>query len=220
MNKTNTTILLLFAAIVAVAAYSALENRKLTARTEELDLALDDLRRENGQLREQLASVQSSIDDIQVVAEVARSNCDTRFPTGIYRLSTTTSYGPTIGSEYQIYHVSVSLAEWGINTGMRVNSLGIPTDFYFDYNGDGRIDTAIAARFVRELPIAGNTIADRLLADSRVHQNLYSVFSCEWRNAEYTSAEDMNNSVSGTSKMLWDLVRDNSASLLEWIRTE
>lgn len=220
MNKTITAIILLFVAIVAVATYSLLENRKLAARTEELSLALGDLRSENVRLREQLESLESGIDDMQVAAEVSRSSCDTRFPAGLYRLSTTTSYGPTSGSEYDIYHVSVSLSVWGINTGTRVNSFGIPTDFYFDYNGDGRNDTAIAARFVREIPMVGNSIADRMLADSRVHQNLYSVFSCEWRNAEFTSVDDMNNSVSGTSKMLWDLVQDNSASLFEWISSE
>jgi hypothetical protein len=99
-----------------------------------------------------------------------------------------------------------------------LNAFGIPSDLYFDYDGDGRIDTGLAARFVREIPFAGNTLADRLLADSRVHQNLYAVFSCEWRNAEFTSSEDMNARVSGTSNVLWDLVQENSASIVEWIK--
>ena len=113
--------------------------------------------------------------------------------------------------------MSLLLSEWNVNVGTRLNGYGIPTDFYFDYDGDGRIDTALAARFVREIPIAGNTLADRLLADSRVHQNLYSVFSCEWRNAEFTSSDDMNAKVSGTSNMLWDLVQEHSEDLVEWI---
>lgn len=220
MKRTTIALVFLLAAILAVATYSGIEHRQLLDRMDQLSFALDEMRTENDQLRNQLESVQSNLDDIQVAAVLARAACDTRFPAGLYRLITSTSYGPGIGSEYEIYHASVLLAQWSVNTGMRVNALGIPTDFYLDYDGDGRIDTTLAARFVREIPIAGNTIADRLLADSRVHQNLYSVFSCEWRNADYTSAEDMNNSVSGTSEMLWDLVQENSASLLEWIRSE
>lgn len=220
MSKATALLLLLFATTAAIAVYALLEVQKLTDRSDGLDRALEELRAENAKLHEQLASMQTEFNDFQEVAEMSRSSCDTIFPTGLYRLSTSTSYGPAIPGEYNIYHVSVSLSQWGVNTGMRVNSYGIPTDFYFDYNGDGRVDTAIAARFVREIPVAGNSIADRLLADSRVHQNLYSVFSCEWRNAEYTSAQDINDGVSGTAKMLWDLVQDNSASLFEWISSE
>jgi hypothetical protein len=138
----------------------------------------------------------------------------------MYRLITSTNYGPDESTEYEIYNVSVLIAEWSINAGMRLNSFGLPTDFYFDYDGDGRTDTALAARFVREIPVAGNALAERLLADSSIHQNLYSVFSCEWRNAEFTSADDMSNEVSATSAMLWNLVQENSESIAEWIQTQ
>lgn len=221
MNKTTIALSISFVALAAVALYSHNENRRLMLDIDELNRALVELSADSDQLRDQVAILQSSLDDIQQVAsELAKATCDTTFPSGLYRLLTSTSYGPSSRGEYEIYHVSVLLAEWNVNVGMRLNALGIPTDFYLDYNGDGRIDTPLAARFVREIPIAGNTIADRLLADSGVHQNLYSVFSCEWRNAEYTSAADMNDSVSGTSNMLWDLVQENSASIVDWIRSQ
>ena len=220
MSKTTVAVLSLFAALAGAALYFHSENRELRANVAELSLELADLRASGNRLRDQLASVQSIMDDMRVATAIEKARCDTRFPSGLYRLLTSTNYGPNVGDQYEIYHVSVLLSEWNVNAGMRLNTFGVPTDFYLDYDGDGRIDTPLAARFVREIPIAGNTIADRLLADSRISQDLYSVFGCEWRNARFTSAEDMNNSVAGTTNMLWDLVQDNSASIVEWIRSQ
>jgi len=193
LNKTTIAPSILFVALAAVVLYFHTENRKLKVEIDQLSDVLAELRVDNDQLREQVEVVRSSLDAVRVASESTRATCDTKFPTGLYRLLTSTKYGPNAASEYEIYHVSVVLSGWSINVGTRLNTFEIPTDFYLDYDGDGRIDTALAARFVREIPIAGNTIADRLLADSRVHQDLYSVFSCEWRNAEYTSADDMND---------------------------
>jgi hypothetical protein len=171
-------------------------------------------------LTEQLNYIESRAENVTEATDISAGACDTSFATGVYVLRTNTKYGPDTLDGYEIYHASMELSTWSINAGMRLNSYGIPTDFYFDYDGDGRIDTALAARFVREIPVAGNTIADRLLADSRVHQNLYSVFRCEWRNAEFTSSEDMNQKVSGKSAILWDLLKENSASITQWIQSE
>ena len=220
MNKTTIAFSTLSILLAAVVVYFHIENLSLKVEIDQLSNSLTTLRADNDQLRKQVEFIQSELNDVQLVSESERAACDTKFPTGLYRLLTSTSYGPNAVSEYEIYHASVLLAEWSINVGMRLNTFGIPTDFYFDYDGDGKIDTALAARFVREIPIAGNTIADRLLADSRVHQDLYSVFSCEWRNAEYTSADDMNDKVAGTSNMLWDLVQEHSERIVEWIRAQ
>jgi hypothetical protein len=173
---------------------------------------------DSAQLRQQLQAIESGLADAKASSAASGALCDRTFPSGLYRLETSTNYGANSVGDYEIYHASVVLSEWNVNVGTRLNAYGIPTDFYFDYDGDGRIDTALAARFVREIPVAGNTIADRLLADSRVHQNLYGVFSCEWRNAEFTSSDDMNAGVSGTSNMLWDLVQEHSENIVEWIR--
>ena len=217
LNRTTIALSTLFVALAAVVLYFHNENRKTSTEIGQLSDVLADLRADNDRLNEQLEVVRSNLDEAREVTASAQA-CDTRFPPGLYRLLTSTSYAPNIASEYSIYHASVPLSEWSVDVGMRLNSFGVPTDFYLDYDGDGRIDTAMAARLVREIPIAGNSLADRLLADSRVHQGLYSVFSCEWRNAEYTSPDDMNSRVAGTSKMLWDLVQEHSGSILEWIR--
>ena len=187
MKKTSVALLLILLALLGSAFYLFIKNSQLQTKLDKLEVAQ------------------------------ASATCDSKFPTGLFRLVTDTDYGPGPDGEYEIYHASVALAEWSINVGLRVNAESTPTEFYVDYNGDGIIDTAVAARFARELPIAGDSIADRLLADSQVHQNLYAVFSCEWRNAEFTSSEDINNSVSGSSKYLWYLVQEHSDSLVEWI---
>lgn len=220
MNRTTIAFSILFVALAAVALYFHRENRRLKVEIGQLSNALADLNVNSDRLSDQVEVLRSNLDEMRVAADSTRAACDTEFSPGLYRLLTSTSYGPSAASEYAIYHASVPLSEWSINVGMRLNSFGIPTDFYLDYDGDGRIDTPLAARFAREIPIAGNTLADRLLADSRVHQDLYSVFSCEWRSAEYTSADDMNDKVAGTSKMLWDLVQEHSESLIEWIQIQ
>jgi len=220
MSRTTLGLSMAILVLMAVSFYLHAENRKLSTQLDELQDALAQLRSNSSAIAEELAGVRSELDEIRESIGSELAACDTEFPAGVYRLVTRTNYGPDADSEYEIYHVSITLAQWRLNVGMRLNSFGIPTDFYLDYDGDGRIDTPLAARFVRELPVVGNTIADRLLADSRVHQSLYAVFSCEWRNAAYTSAEDMNDSVSETSAMLWNLVQQHSADILEWIRLQ
>lgn len=179
--------------------------------------AIDMLHAENVALNERTSSLESKSLGSDDVDELARASCDTQFPAGLYRLTTGTSYGPGLAEAYEIYNVSLGVAEWHINVGARLNTYAIPTEFYADYDGDGRIDIALAARFAREIPVVGNTIADRLLADSRIHQSLYNVFSCEWRNAEYTSSDDMGSGVSGTSSYVWNLVQEQSENIVEWI---
>jgi hypothetical protein len=208
---------LAIAVLAGIAIYSHVESRRMETELLELRQTVDRMSVADTQLREQLEAIELQLAEAKEASLATGTVCDRAFPGGLYRLETNTDYGTSSG-DYEIYHVSVRLSEWNVNVGTRLNTFGIPTDLYFDYDGDGRIDTALAARFVREIPVAGNTLADRLLADSRVHQNLYAVFSCEWRNAEFTSSEDMNAQVSGTSNMLWDLVQENSESIVQWIR--
>lgn len=218
MNRFALAVGVVVVALAGAAIYSYAENRRMEAELGQLREAINRMAVNDAQLREQIHTIESQLAEARKASLVTGTVCDRAFPAGLYRLETNTDYG-TSGGDYEIYHVSLRLSEWNINVGTRVNAFGIPTDLYFDYDGDGRIDTPLAARFVREIPVAGNSLADRLLADSRVHQNLYAVFSCEWRNAEFTSTEDMNAKVSGTSNMLWNLVQENSESIVEWIGT-
>jgi hypothetical protein len=217
LNKLAVAHSLTSVALVGAAIYFYAESRRMGAETLRLGETVDRLVADDARLRERLQSVESQLAEAKASLAASGAFCDRVFPSGFYRLETNTNYGAKSVGAYEIYHVSLLLSQWNINVGTRLSGYGIPTDFYVDYDGDGRIDTALAARFVREIPLAGNTFADRLLADSRVHQNLYGVFSCEWRNAEFTSAEDMNAKVSGTSNMLWELVQKHSADLVEWI---
>ena len=217
MNKFAVALALTVVALVSATIYFQAEHRRTDAEIVRLVETMDRLLKDEAQLRERIQAVESELADAKASGAAIGALCDRTFPSGLYRLETSTNYGANSVGDYEIYHVSLLLSEWSINVGTRLNDYGIPTHLYFDYDGDGRIDTALAARFVREIPIAGNTIADRLLADSRVHQNLSGVFSCEWRNAEFTSSDDMNARVSGTSNMLWDLVQEHSGDIVEWI---
>jgi len=217
MSKFAIVLAATLVGLIGAAIYFHTENRRLEAEILRLDGVVDRMLADDAQLRDQIHAVETQLAATRDAATIPGTLCDRVFPSGLYRLVTNTNYGANSGGDYEIYHVSALLSEWNVNIGTRVNSYSIPTDFYFDYDGDGRIDTALAARFVREIPIAGNSIADRLLADSSVHQNLYGVFSCEWRNAEFTSSEDMNAGVAETSNMLWNLVQEHSEDIVEWI---
>jgi len=183
-----------------------------------LDESYNRLLNDSTMLKDRLQSIEIGLADVKSSDETIMRVCEKRFPSGLYQLKTDTNYGPlSEGEEYEISHVSTLVGGWNINAGITLNDFGIPTAFYFDYDGDGKIDSAIAARLVRELPIVGNTIADRLLADSSIHQSLYSVFSCEWRNGEFTSSDDMINEASNTTNVLWDLIQEYSNQIDEWI---
>lgn len=203
--------------VIALMIYSYSEFRRTKDELRSVAEVIDVLRAENAELNERTSTLESKWSGADESGTFANASCDTQFPAGLYRLSTDTSYGPGLAGAYEIYNVSLTIAEWRVNVGTRLNTYAIPTEFYVDYDGDGRIDTALAARFAREIPVVGNTIADRLLADSRVHQNLYNVFSCEWRNAAYTSSDDMSSGVSGSSSYVWDLVQKQSEDIVEWI---
>jgi hypothetical protein len=219
LNRLAVALSVISIALISVLMYLQAETaRRTEAGLLRLNETVDRMIADGDQLRQQMQAIEAGLADAKAANAAGGTVCDRAFPSGLYRLTTSTDYGANSGGAYEIYHASVTLSEWNINVGTRVNAYGIPTDFYFDYDGDGRIDTALAARFVREIPVAGNTIADRLLADSRVHQNLYEVFSCEWRDAEFTSSDDMNAGVSGASTMLWDLVQEHSENIVEWIR--
>jgi hypothetical protein len=204
-------------ALIGALVYLHVESRRMETEVLRLSETVDRMLADDAQLRQQIEAVESGLADAKAASAVSGATCDRTFPSGLYRLKTSTNYGANSVGDYEIYHVSAVLSEWNVNVGARFNAYGIPTDFYLDYDGDGRIDTALAARFVREIPVAGNSIADRLLADARVHQSLYGVFSCEWRTAEYTSSDDMSAGVSGTSNMLWDLVQEHAENIVGWI---
>lgn len=218
MNKFAVAPAIVLIALIGALIYLHAESRRMEAEILRLSETVERVLADGAQIRQQMQAIESEMADAKASSAASGALCDRAFPSGLYRLETSTNYGVNSVGDYEIYHASVVLSEWNVNVGIRSNAYGIPTDFYFDYDGDGRIDTALAARFVREIPVAGNTIADRLLADSRVHQNLYGVFSCEWRNAAFTSSDDMNAGVSGTSNMLWDLVQEHSENIVEWIR--
>ena len=191
--------------------------RRINSDLVQISRTTQELFAENNLLRQRVLSIESALKDVKA-ARKSGAVCDTKIPGGLYQLKTSTAYGPSTESdEYEISHASVLIGSWNVNAGIRWNSYGIPTGLYFDYDGDGKNDTAIAARLAREIPIVGNSLADRLLADSNIQQSLYAVFSCEWRNAEFTSIDDMTNKVGDTSNMLWGLIHEYSSDISEWI---
>ncbi len=213
------TVALVLVALAGLSVHQLRQIDELKARNDSLSNTVSDLNTSVQELQEAIADLTASLESASGAAAYP-VGCTAEFPVGLYQLTTSSRYSSAPETEYEIYHVTTDLGGWQVNVGFRVNNFLVPTDFYFDYDGDGIIDTPLAARLVREIPLAGATLADRLISNTPVHQGLYDVFSCEWRNAEYTSVQDVGDGVSEASLRLWTLIQENSSNLVEWIQEE
>ncbi len=177
----------------------------------------EELRHRLTQIESRLSSIDSAVADVKTGNEFG-SVCTTSFPGGVYELMTNTVYGPSDEpNDYEISHVSVVVGDWNVNAGIRWNSFSLPVGLYFDYDGDGMNDTAIAARLAREIPIVGSSLADKLIANADTQQRLYAVFSCEWEKAEFTSSDAMAAGASDASDTLWNLIHEYANEISTWI---
>lgn len=190
------------------------------AQIDALEQKSNELTLTNSDAISRIEALESELSQAMVSSGAVATVCETGFPSGLYVLKTSTSYSVSSETdEYEIDHVSTQIGDWQVNAGISRNSYGVPNALYFDYNRDGKIDTSIAVRLAREIPFVGNSIADRLLANSDDYQNLYAVFSCEWGNADFTSTADMANNLSDSSEMLWNLVQEYTVEIADWIES-
>jgi len=144
---------------------------------------------------------------------------------GFYELQTSTQYDPDLDetTSYTIRHVVVDLQyeeygtklQMGLAAGDALGMIPVPITAYFDYDGDGQIDTDMAMDFIRDIPVIGGRLAK--VYDPVVSQTVYSIFVSEAVNAEYTSVNDMADDVESASSYLWKFVQDQYETIEKWV---
>lgn len=144
---------------------------------------------------------------------------------GFYELQTSTQYDPDLDetASYTIRHVVVELQyedygtklQMGLASGEALGMIPVPIAAYFDYDGDGQIDTDMAMDFIRDIPVIGGRLAKAY--DPVVSQMVYSIFVSEAVNAEYTSVDDMADDAQSASSYLWKFVQDQYETIEKWV---
>jgi len=144
---------------------------------------------------------------------------------GFYELQTSTQYDPDLDetASYMIRHVVVEVQyedygaklQMGLASGETLGMIPAPIAAYFDYDGDGQIDTDMAMDFIRDIPIIGGRLAKAY--DPVVSQMVYSIFVSEALNAEYTSVDDMADNAETASSYLWKFVQDQYETIEKWV---
>lgn len=141
---------------------------------------------------------------------------------GFYELTTTTQYDPA-SDEAVEYAVSHAVLEFNydtystrLNVGIaRSGAWSLPIGIYFDYNGDGKIDSDMAMKFAGDIPLIGGLLKSAY--KPVISQNLYSIFVRESAAAEHVSFADISEDAGAASNRLWTFLQSQYETIKEWI---
>lgn len=141
---------------------------------------------------------------------------------GFYDLTTSTRYDPTSDdvSEYEISHMVVEFNYDAYSTRLNVGiarsgTWSLPIGIYFDYNGDGKVDSDMAMKFAGDIPLIGGFLKSAY--KPVISQNLYSIFVHESAKAEYVSLADISEDAGAASNRLWTFLQSQYETLKEWV---
>jgi hypothetical protein len=141
---------------------------------------------------------------------------------GFYELTTDTQYDPESDEavEYAISHVVVEFNydtySTRLNVGIaRSGTWSLPIGIYFDYNGDGKIDSDMAMKFAGDIPLIGGLLKSAY--KPVISQNLYSIFVRESSTAEHVSFADISEDAGAASNRLWSFLQSQYETIKEWI---
>lgn len=141
---------------------------------------------------------------------------------GFYELTTSTRYDPAAdeASEYEISHMVVEFNydEYSakLNVGIaRSGTWSLPIGIYFDYNGDGKVDSDMAMKFAGDIPLIGGFLKSAY--KPVISQNLYSIFVHESATAEYVSFADLSEDAGAASNRLWTFLQSQYETIKAWV---
>ena len=224
---------ILASTLIATVALLAFATWRLSMQSAQLDLLalqLSSTRSELEQTRTALDASAGRIEELEArIAAVERIqvqafdtpvpisiNVLNALPPGLYELETTTAFdAASEETSYSITHIVLELRdETRVHLGVARAGM-VPKGAYFDYDSDGLIDAEMAIDFVREIPFVGRSLARSY--DTRVAQNLYSIFIAEVEGATYTSIDDLRNGAAAQSSYLWDFVMRQYEAIEAWV---
>lgn len=219
-----------FVVLGALAGYSLWKNATLQSRVNELEVALNAAIEEQARASEEANSEIAALESR--LAHFEAANPAYEFPdapsleslakllTGYYELQTNTPFKRSDDDPdtYTIHHVAVAMKYENVGTivniGLAIDGY-MPIGAYFDYDNDGQIDADMALDFVGEIPVIGKRLRDAY--DPRAAQRLYQIFSAEYPDAKFTSAEEMSSEATKQTVLLWSFVTNHYAAMESWV---
>lgn len=219
-----------FVLLGVLVGFSLWKNAALQSRVNELEVtvsaAIEEQARASQETNSAIAALESRLAYFEA-ADPAFELPDSpdlealaKLLTGYYELQTSTPYiqSDEDPDTYTIHHVAVEMKYENIgtivNVGLAMDGY-MPVGAYFDYDNDGLIDADMALNFVGEIPVIGKRLRDAY--DPRAAQRLYRIFSDEYPDAEFTSAEDMSGEAAKQSGLLWSFVTSHYDAMQSWV---
>ena len=178
-------------------------------------------------LREQLSEQAAHIYQVEKASEIRQAN-RTSIPlirslsSGIYELTTEVAVDPLEDNKsiYTIYHFVLNIEVGAFKRWLHFGyaSSGVLSHiFYFDYDGDGKIDTSMMNEYVESIPAIGKTAS--WLVDPELSQSLYNAFRLNSDNAEKLSMDEIATRVGKKIEVVWEWIEDSSSDFGEWVQS-
>ena len=214
---------------LAVLVYQHREIRALEQRVADSELAIALVTREAASARERaerqaqrIEILENAPDPVAGIIPIPSPDVLAALEPGFYELTTSSQYDPESdeASEYAISHVVVEFSydtySTRLNVGIaRSGTWSLPIGIYFDYNGDGKIDSDMAVKFAGDMPLIGSLLKSAY--KPVISQNLYSIFVRESAAAEHVSFADISEDAGAASNRLWTFLQSHYETIKEWI---
>jgi len=193
------------------------------------EAAIAQVAREAASARERAASqaarlrlLETAPDPVTGIIPVPSVDMVVALEPGFYELTTDTRFDPASDDivEYQVSHVTVEFNydthSTRLNVGIaRSGTWSLPIGIYFDYNGDGKIDSDMAMKFAGDIPLIGGFLKSAY--KPVISQNLYSIFVHEAATARHVSFAEISDDAAAASNRLWKFLESQYDSIKEWV---
>ena len=175
-------------------------------------------------LTEQLSEQAAHIYQVEKASEIRPSN-RTSIPqirslsSGVYELTTEVVVDSLEDNktEYTIYHFVLNIEVGAFQRRLQFGyaSSGILSHvFYFDFDGDGKIDTSMMEEYVASIPAIGNTVS--WLINPELSQSLYNAFRLNSADAEKLTTAIIADRAASNIAIVWEWIKDSSSEFGAW----
>ncbi len=177
-------------------------------------------------LHEQLNEQAAHIYQVEKASEIKQANRASisqirSLSSGIYELTTEVSVDPFENerSVYTIYHFVLNVDVGAFRSRLQFGyaSSGLLSHvFYFDYDGDGKIDTSMMEEYAESIPVVGKAVS--WLIDPELSQSLYNAFRLNSEKAEKLSMDVIATRVDSRIEIVWEWITESSSDFGAWIK--
>ena len=176
-------------------------------------------------LQSQLAETEFHVYQVEKASEISQANRASitqrrSLSSGIYELKTDVAVDPfeTELKPYTIYHIVLSIEVGAIRQRVQFGyaSSGMFSHiFYFDHDGDGKIDTGMMEEYAESIPVVG--MAAPWLIDPELSQSLYNAFRLDSDMAVKLTMNEIATRVDSKLEIVWEWITESSSDFGAWI---